>query len=92
MNEELPSKEVIIERVEASLENRHKALCLTPKARRQDEAAFLSGACCALQAVFGNPEKPGDVSGLTDYIPPAWIIAPLCGRLLTDLKKGNGDE
>jgi hypothetical protein len=89
MNEELPSREVIIERVEASLESRHKALCLTPKARRQDEAAFLSGACCALQAVFG---KPGDVSGLTDYIPPAWIIAPLCGRLLTDLKKGDGDK
>jgi hypothetical protein len=95
MNEEIPSKEVIIERVEASLESRHKALCLTPKARRRDEAAFLSGACCALQAVFGNPEKPEkpeDVSGLTDYIPPAWIFAPLCGRLLTDLKKGNGDK
>jgi 4-amino-4-deoxy-L-arabinose transferase-like glycosyltransferase len=61
---------------------------MTPKARRQDEAAFLAGACCALQAVFWNPGE----DKLTDYIPPAWILAPMCGRLLADLKKRNEGE
>ena len=81
------TKEEIIECVEASLARRHTDLRMTPKARKQDEAAFLAGACCALQATFG---KPTDAS-LTDYIPPAWILAPMCGRLLSDLKKRNGD-
>lgn len=81
------TKEEIIERVEASLARRHADLRMTPKARKQDEAAFLAGACCALQATFG---KPTDAS-LTDYIPPAWILAPMCGRLLSDLKKRNGE-
>jgi hypothetical protein len=82
-------KELIIERVEASLEHRQRDLRMTPKARRQDEAAFLAGACCALQAVFGTPEG---IEGLTDYIPPAWILAPMCGRLLADMKKRNEDK
>jgi hypothetical protein len=84
----LAPKELIIERVETSLANRQRDLRMTPKARRQDEAAFLAGACCALQATFG---KPTDAS-LTDYIPPAWILAPMCGRLLADLKKRNEDK
>ena len=82
------TKETIIERVEASLENRHRDLRMTPKARRQDEATFLAGACCALQATFGKPTD----EALTDYIPPAWVLAPMCGRLLADLKKRNGDK
>ena len=87
MKEKLPSKEVIIERVETSLANRHRDLRMTPKARRRDEAAFLAGACCALQAVFWTPDDK-----LTDYIPPVWVLAPMCGRLLADLKKRNEDK
>jgi 4-amino-4-deoxy-L-arabinose transferase-like glycosyltransferase len=61
---------------------------MTPKARRRDEAAFLAGACCALQAVFGKPTD----AAMTDYIPPAWLLAPMCGRLLADLKKRNEEN
>jgi hypothetical protein len=82
------TKEEIIERVEASMSHRHRDLRMTPKARKQDEAAFLAGACCALQATFGKPTD----ADITDYIPPAWILAPMCGRLLDDLKKRNEDK
>ena len=82
-----PSKDEIAERVEASLARRQANLRATPKSRKQDEAAFLAGACCTLEAVFGNPGS----KSATDYIPPAWILAPMCGRTLEDLRKRNGN-
>jgi hypothetical protein len=51
--------------------------------QRADEAAFLSGACCALQAVFGDAEAGAK------YIPPVWILAPLTGRTLASLGGGR---
>lgn len=82
-----PSKDEIAECVETSLTKRQADLRMTPRERKRDEAAFLAGACCALQAAFGDP----DAEGTTDYIPPAWILAPMCGRTLADLNKRNGD-
>lgn len=73
--------------VETALARRHADLHMTSRERKRDEAAFLSGASCALQAVFGNP----DDKSVTDYISALWIIAPMCGLLLADLKKRNGD-
>lgn len=51
--------------------------------QRADEAAFLSGACCALRAVFGEAEA-------MRYIPPIWILAPLTGRTLASLGPVGG--
>jgi len=64
--------------IENKLVERFNALEIKPLSKRggQEEAAFLAGACVALQAVF-PPEDPGK---LTDYVPPMWIIGPMSGR------------
>jgi len=69
------NKDLIQQRVEDSLLRRQASLQLKPKDELRDEAGFLSGAACALQAVFG-----GNDDTMTDYIPPLWVMAPMTGR------------
>jgi len=62
--------------VKEHLSSRLRAQNLKGKARLKEEAAFISGACAALHAVFGDPED----TRLTDYVPPIWIISIMTGR------------
>jgi len=77
------SKKIIQQRVEQSLLQRQASLRLSPRDERRDEAGFLSGAACALQAVFGRP----DDDTMTHYVPPLWIMAPMTGRQVKDFIK-----
>jgi len=75
-------KNIIQQRVEESLLRRQASLRLSPKDERRDEAGFLSGAACALQAVFGETDDT-----MTDYIPPLWVMAPMTGRQVKNFIK-----
>ncbi len=64
--------------IEASLRVRLEAfgLKLNSAAAKKEEAAFISGAMCAINALLPN-EAPEKISAA---IPPMWIIGPMTGR------------
>ena len=82
-------QQVMTRAVEKALDERFKNFDLKPKSKRggAEEAAFLSGAAVAIQAMFPNadPEK------MSEAIPPLWIIFPLSGRSVVEEIRGRKD-
>jgi len=79
------NKELIRKSIEEGLRNRLATLNLKGKAKKTEEVAFLCGAMSALQVVFGE-----NVTELTNYIPPIWVIASMTGRSVLDETTNKG--
>ncbi len=75
-------KPALVAAIQDSLRNRLQALevKLGTATALKHEAAFMSGAMCAINALKPND----DPNKISEWIPPMWCIAPMTGRSVLD--------
>ncbi len=79
-----PDKKHIRAEVEQALRERLEILGLKPDTKRalDAECHFLCGAMTTINAIYPN----ADPNKISDMIEQVWILAPLTGRSVLELK------